>query len=308
MQLELKQSIQDQLKTLSGVKTKLEIFTPAQAQKELDITAKKIESGEFRQRNIRDRYVNKLANDSRAGKWLASPQTVAFNVDGMIIDGRHRLSAIVKSGVPAILNVSRGWPSTTGDGMNTIDVIDQGCMRNVGQQLAIGHNKENGKILATTARAIAMLCCESHNPNLTVYQTLRIVEIYERSIETIYAMTTNMSNRRAYFYAPIAFLHASNPDDALRFAKRVFSLDDLTANSPEKALLKYQADHTKCHGGGDKLKLSQVVVAAMYHAQFGRKVKNLMPSSQSTDWLFSLQPKNYREVQQISCQENSNLA
>ena len=59
-------------------------------------------------RDIRTNHVNRIADEMRAGRWSLTHQGIAFNCDGTLIDGQHRLMAIVKSGVPQNMLVVNG--------------------------------------------------------------------------------------------------------------------------------------------------------------------------------------------------------
>lgn len=50
-------------------------------------------------RAIRSSVVNRYARDMAAGQWKVSHQGIAFDHDGTLLDGQHRLGAIVLSGV-----------------------------------------------------------------------------------------------------------------------------------------------------------------------------------------------------------------
>lgn len=50
-------------------------------------------------RNISEKAVNKYARDMKNGKWYATNNGIAFNKQGQLIDGEHRLRAVVRAGV-----------------------------------------------------------------------------------------------------------------------------------------------------------------------------------------------------------------
>lgn len=50
--------------------------------------------------------VNKIAASIKRGKWRETHQPVAFNADGDLVDGQHRLTAISESGVPVYVWVA----------------------------------------------------------------------------------------------------------------------------------------------------------------------------------------------------------
>jgi hypothetical protein len=80
------------------------------------------------QRNIKEAYVDQLANAMTEGRWRWTADPVRLDSDLFVIDGQHRLSAIVKSGVTlkdvlvatvsgkdAILSIDQGKPRTLND-------------------------------------------------------------------------------------------------------------------------------------------------------------------------------------------------
>lgn len=93
-----------------NISTSFERITPAQAQKYLEHNTIN--------RNLRMRHVEKLASDIAEGRWLMNGASIVFNGDGTLIDGQHRLSAIVKSGVSVDVLVVRGVSKSA---MATVD-------------------------------------------------------------------------------------------------------------------------------------------------------------------------------------------
>ena len=59
-------------------------------------------------RNVRQNVVGKYASDMKAGRWLLTHQGIAFDADNVLVDGQHRLMAVVQSGVPVGMLVTRG--------------------------------------------------------------------------------------------------------------------------------------------------------------------------------------------------------
>lgn len=96
-------------------------------------------------RTVRAGQVAKFAADMRAGRWQLTGAAVQFATDGRLLDGQHRLHAIVDAGVTVPLFVVRGLDPRAQDYMDT------GAKRTLADQLAIaGH--ANSTILAAGAR------------------------------------------------------------------------------------------------------------------------------------------------------------
>lgn len=61
-------------------------------------------------RHIRPERVRQYANDIRGGRWQWSNDAIAFRPDGELVNGQHRLAAIVEAGQEVRLLVARGVP------------------------------------------------------------------------------------------------------------------------------------------------------------------------------------------------------
>lgn len=107
-------------------KVKPIIVTPAIAKGWLDN-----ESG-F-QRNLSEPTVRKYAEDMRRGQWLYVPsQGIAITRDGQVLDGQHRLWAVVRSGIPQKFMVHFEVDP------DVFTVIDRGRSRTLTQIAAMG--------------------------------------------------------------------------------------------------------------------------------------------------------------------------
>ncbi len=71
-----------------------------------------------RNRDIKRQKVRRFANEIIAGRWHLTHQGIAFGSDGMLYDGQHRLSAIILSGVPIEIEVTRGLAARSLDGID----------------------------------------------------------------------------------------------------------------------------------------------------------------------------------------------
>lgn len=69
-------------------------------------------------RNMRKRHVERLANDIANHRWQMNGAAIVFNGDGILMDGQHRLAAIVEADCPVDMLVVRGVHTSA---METID-------------------------------------------------------------------------------------------------------------------------------------------------------------------------------------------
>lgn len=114
--------------------------------------------------------VESFVNDMVSGNWRLTHQGICFDGDGWLIDGQHRLHAIVKSGMTVRLCVA------TNRGAQFHDPIDRGGPRSVAvvtgihprvtSALALLHRMEQGTINDTTPVTVAetLVVNEHHRP------------------------------------------------------------------------------------------------------------------------------------------------
>lgn len=136
------------------MRNQIETVTPRRAQEILDVHWVK-----EHQRRPMSSVVDAYARAMRAGQWALTHQGIAIADNDELIDGLHRLLAIVQSGASVRMFVARGVPATAANGARTIDMLDRGAVRSVGQQLTLGHGVVNGTMTAAAARIIIVLAC-----------------------------------------------------------------------------------------------------------------------------------------------------
>ena len=59
-------------------------------------------------RNISKPVVASYATTMREGKWILNGEPIVFDVDGVLLNGHHRLHAVIQSNVPIQTFVTRG--------------------------------------------------------------------------------------------------------------------------------------------------------------------------------------------------------
>lgn len=97
-------------------------------------------------RNLSARVVRDYARVMTAGDWLPHHQGIAFDESGHLVDGQHRLAAILLSGATVPLMITWGLPT------ETFTVIDAGSRRNVGQFIRV----PNAHQIAATLRFLVV--------------------------------------------------------------------------------------------------------------------------------------------------------
>lgn len=125
------------LKQDSQVKAKETVITPSVAASWLEKKAPN--------RKVSPRAVDRYAADMRAGRWQANGSTIVMGKSGQILDGQHRLEAIVQAGVPVSMVVVSGVDDSA------FGTIDTGRARTVSDVLRV-MEFPNSNVIAAVAR------------------------------------------------------------------------------------------------------------------------------------------------------------
>lgn len=128
------------MSSMPAIKVKTETVTPERAQKW-------ISENNLGNRPLSPNYVSTLARALERGEWKLHHQGVAFTSDGRLLDGQHRLAAIVQAGLPADLLIARGVDS------ETFSVMDTGKRRTARDLLHLDGEKRT-QHLSSSLRAL----------------------------------------------------------------------------------------------------------------------------------------------------------
>lgn len=110
-------------------------------------------------RSIRPTVVESLALSIKAGEWMTSHQGIGFSASGRLVDGQHRLSAVIAAGMPINIIVTRGLPE------DIFEVIDRHSKRTMTDTLRME------KKLLETATFALIVAYEKGQHKFTITQT-----------------------------------------------------------------------------------------------------------------------------------------
>jgi hypothetical protein len=104
------------------MKSTIKTITPANAESLL----KKNKNN----RTVRPRRVDQYAKQIVSGQWQVTGEAIKIALDGSLLDGQHRLLAVIKAGIPTEFLVVEGLDP------NVFKVLDSGLMRSAGDALS----------------------------------------------------------------------------------------------------------------------------------------------------------------------------
>jgi hypothetical protein len=91
--------------------------------------------------------VRSFAEAMRRGEWLVTHQGIAFDGNGVLVDGQHRLAAVIEADQPVEMTVFTEVPE------GAFDVLDTGKRRTAADVLAI-EGEKNSILLAAMVRIV----------------------------------------------------------------------------------------------------------------------------------------------------------
>ncbi len=101
-------------------------------------------------RNIREADVRNYARDMANGGWQMTGEAIKFAADGTLLDGQHRLLAIIRSECTVAMYVMRGIPTASQR------VMDTGRKRTASDALSIGKEASPSQLASMIKLALGV--------------------------------------------------------------------------------------------------------------------------------------------------------
>jgi len=174
------------------------------------------------QRALKLRYVTELAEAMEQGRWRWVADPIRLDGDLFVIDGQHRLAAVIKSGI-----TMKGAVVATVTTKDAILSIDQGRSRNLNDMRA---TRGQGVMARVVSGAVLAETCDwSQWHGMPRELQLRTIEECPFVAEMEELAKVSAKNRRATM--TVGALSGAlrcirtNRDDAMRFFSAVFSMN-----------------------------------------------------------------------------------
>lgn len=120
-----------------SLKHTVEEIDPKKAQEYLDLCTLN--------RPLNEAAIIQYAEDMSEGRWHPNGQPIIFNQNGKLMDGQHRMHAVILADTPVSMSVIRGVHQSA------MDTLDTGRRRTTRDVLAL-HHEEHPKELGVAAR------------------------------------------------------------------------------------------------------------------------------------------------------------
>lgn len=201
------------------------------------------------QRPVRQSHVARMAAAMKSGRWLKIHQGIAFDTNGRLIDGQHRLNAIIAADVAVPLRVNFNEPK------ESFSVLDRHERRVLADDLVTSGSisgRQDSKILAAAIRIVVFYDAGQH-PGLARKSSSGKDAVPVTHDEAWAALDRHQHLRAAVAYAmsrkPIlprgitaglgALFMDANPDKAREFLDAVLIGDGVHVGDPAYALREF---------------------------------------------------------------------
>lgn len=183
-----------------------------------------------RNRPLRKSRIERYASDMAAGRWQMNGETIIISDEGNLLNGQHRLEALVKAGVPVWMMVTTGVPETA------FSTMDAGLTRTAGDVLGM-----KGILNFNQVAAVARICLNYKDgmplsrarTNLEIEEAIALhpeIEQYVSSHNKIYALTHSSLVIAICYLAQRFGTETSNTvDDFVRGVSTGVNLDEFDA-------------------------------------------------------------------------------
>ena len=257
----------------SQVVTRIELVTPEIAQGWLQYNT--------HNRTASMDRVRQFADDMLHGRWEFNAQTITFDREGRLIDGQHRLMAVVESGIAVEMLVVTGLSPSS---QMTIDI---GAPRSAGQQLSLSGiaNARNASSVA-----VCLIRLDRHGDKVWTQHEMpskseQIGYVLSRSEELGYSVAisqhaykTTRINKTGYAALCVLAHDAGYGAEFDAFHAGFASGTSLTPGDPRVALRNYAVRLTRANGRTGAWGQQQdvaVILKAFNAYRLGREVKLL---------------------------------
>lgn len=175
-------------------------------------------------RNLRRDYVETLARDMSRGAFRCTHQGIAFDDNGNLIDGQHRLNAVLLSNTSVRMLVTRGLPT------DSVNSIDKGSQRSLHDTMVVSCTGTDEKSKALRHRevlnAISMVARlnVSGVRRISAREAMVMFETYEDACLSLYhACTKGLGRKNGIMLAAcLAALMHGVPEETIRKFSQVF--------------------------------------------------------------------------------------
>lgn len=159
-------------------------------------------------RNTRNRPLSKKLVDDyakilRSGNFLINGDPIRVDLNGVLLDGQHRLSACVSTGIPIQAVFVEGLPP------KVMSTIDQHSKRTIGQVLAIEGHKNANHLAALVRMTYGIATGQRFSVRLSSSDVIKFIERHPAVIQSA-SLTTVIFPKTSTIVGAIHYIGVFN--------------------------------------------------------------------------------------------------
>jgi hypothetical protein len=207
----------------------------------------------------------------REGNWRWNGETVKFSLDGVLLDGQHRLAAIIEADAIIPLLVVRGLPS------ETQETMDGGVKRKFADVLQLRGEEHYTTLAATTRRVTLWEMGYRRLSDVTVTNAQMIDTLVKHPELRAHAGEAEHVSRNCALPPSLIgwamwLFYQLDPEDAQHFFTRLASDERHQSGEPIYELRKAAENSQSVRGSRNVTYLSAITIKAWNVFRDGRTV------------------------------------
>ena len=224
-------------------------------------------------RAIKERLLRRLCDAISGGYFFPTHQAIAFDQDGNLVDGQHRLTAIVRMSYSTWLLVARGMPR------EHIEAVDRGSLRKDYDQINMVSDDKVCHIHVSIAKVMHIgILGRSRSPiEFTASPLRNFIARHREAIDFVSAYNCRGVTAPLLGILAKAYYHMDH--DELRHFLTVLR-DGITSSPRDQPIIKlrdFASDIRNTAGGASSREtLSRKTMAALLAFREHRPLKNLV--------------------------------
>lgn len=253
-------------------------------------------AGQKKNRKIRRRHVEALKRDMLRGDWRLTGQGISVDSEGCLIDGQHRLTAVVEAGVGVPMFVFSGFAAELQSSM------DLGAVRSVAEMLGM-EGAVNCNVLVSYTNAISRGLLGYKN-KLSLQQVKLMLEALPQVPLAVLQDSPKLQVRQSAYLGIIAVaLHLKGKDAKVRVARfwdavtKGLGIDSET--HPAYRLREYVRANGSSFGGGRSLVAASFTMDCLQAWMKGEPMPATRATNTGRDWLRLELGSKYDELRGI---------
>ena len=176
-------------------------------------------------RTIRKALVDRYAADMKSGHWSQASGSVMFDHLGNLVDGQHRMSAVVQAGITVRMKMESIPEGASLEG------IDRGRSRTIGDLLELRGLADKGHGISLAAAAKSLYCLSRGTMSVDNQTTVqKVIECSGDDIAAIFG-AGNFKRTSAVFLAPFMYAYPIDKERVVALLQLVVANDGLKKNS-----------------------------------------------------------------------------